>query len=97
MNRLKQAWLALCGKLEPEVRFFAGPASVVKAYGAKVPTVAGLRTHYFLTCEQAHAAWPGREVRRVEIIKADGRYFAGRYGLDEIAVQPKAKIKAASA
>lgn len=101
MNRLKQAWLALCGKLEPEevrVLDILGPASVVNAYRVDVSSPIGIiRRLYFLTCEQAHGAWSGCEVRKVEVIKADGRYFSGRYGLDEIVVQPKAKIKAASA
>jgi hypothetical protein len=45
MTRLKQAWLALCGKLEPEVRIervpVVGEASLAKAYVVYVPDKGG--------------------------------------------------------
>lgn len=97
MTRLKQAWLALCGKLEPEVRYERIPvfgdailASVFRA--TRHDGLGGRRHRFFQTCEQAHADMPGCEVVRMEAIKADGRYFSGSYGLSEINIQPKPKV-----
>lgn len=96
MSRLKQAWLALCGKL-PEAREVRvpviGAAHVVPVYCAtRHDGLGGKHCSYYLTCEQAHSERPGCEVSRVEAIKIGDRYFGGRWGLDAIIVHSKPKV-----
>jgi hypothetical protein len=97
MNRLKQAWLALCGKLEPvrvEVPVpVIGPAHLAPIYCATTHNGLGGKGYtFYLTCEQAHLGHPGCEVSKTEAIKIGDRYFGGRRGLGEIKVQPKPKV-----
>ena len=105
MNRFQKAWLALVGKLEPEVREVPVPGEAVKADlyrvsvpdkdSAKIETFGGTiyymnhEPFYFSTCEQAHTAHPGLMVERVQAILVGGKHFVGK--VSPVIVQPKPK------
>lgn len=103
MNRIKQAWLALTGRLEPEV--VPGPPVNVEdvtlykvdcspyaldAVCRSLDLWKAMNT-YHLSCEAAFAATGGAELLHVEAEKAvrvGSRYFRA---LSEIEVEPKPK------
>jgi hypothetical protein len=101
MTRLKKAWLALCGELEPREVF--SDCVVVKAYritdwnyhfgGGMVRSYPGAR-RYYETCTQAYATEPGRRVDEVNVLKAGGQLFvlSDKAWMREIQLQPKPKI-----
>ena len=101
--RIKQAWLALCGRLKPEVREVVrevpvpGEAVRVKLYHAAYEVRYWMEEkpapkwngNIYLTCEQAHSECPGAKVTAHEAIKVGDVYFSG-YTVNN--VQPKPKI-----
>lgn len=103
MTRLKQAWLALWGKLEPEVRevvkevTLLGTPEQVTLYEV-IPNCysMGSMTHYaaeayFLTCEQAHKEKPGQRVVARTYWRIGDVYFGGLQ-VKPVVVQPKPKV-----
>ncbi len=85
MSRIKQAWQALTGTLEPSV-----PPSIFDVY--EVAWYDGMECknyrHHFRSCEQAHGTHPGKSVARGRAAKVDGSIFALAC---EIKLQPKPK------
>lgn len=106
MTRLKQAWLALCGKLEPEVREVVREVEVPVIGSAQKATLyvnsrepyafylgADDRT-YYLTCQQAHEANPGG-VHKVDALLIGGDYYiSGRLQKVDVSKPKRAKGKA---
>lgn len=89
MTRLKQAWLALCGKLEPEVRVVRAPVlgephivHLYKVWRVLDPSL------YFTTCEQAMEKYGSTE--KVKALSVGGEYFVGNF--ERVVPEPKPKI-----
>lgn len=105
MTRLKQAWLALCGKLEPEVRevkveiptTILGTPEEVVLYEVVIPRRGSYGITYevaecrYLTCEQAHAEHPGSRVVQKSYWRIGDVYLRGLQ-VERVEVQPKPKI-----
>jgi hypothetical protein len=102
MNRLKQAWLALCGKLEPEVRevvkevtLLGTPEQVTLYEVIKSRDMMGYTIETtmarFLACEQAHAEYPGQVVRAKPYYRIGDVYLTGLQ-VEPVYVQPKPKV-----
>ena len=99
-NRLKQAWLALCGKLEREVRYVPNPAewrnfyraAWVRSRAGKSGVIRDTVEEYFHTCEQAHATHPGIAITTVIGFEIDGRTFIAPGAVTPIEVEPKPKV-----
>lgn len=104
MNRIKQAWLALRGELQPEV--VRGPPANVNdttLYQVECSSYAIARVldddysrsilwKFYPTCEAAFLATKGNRslyVEAVDVIKVGDRYFKGT----EVLLQPKPKIE----
>jgi hypothetical protein len=89
MTRLKQAWLALCGKLVPEVRIervpVLGEPHIVHLYLVRRLVE---RDVYFTTCEQAMEKHYSAE--KVMAVVVGGEHFVGH--LERVTVEPKPKI-----
>jgi hypothetical protein len=100
MTRLKQAWLALCGRLEPTIRYVPNPAEWRNYYKAEWTSVTFgksgpiKRTHaeYFQSCQQAHEFNPGVAVTVVIGFEIDGKHYIAPGAVKPIEVQPKPKI-----
>lgn len=109
MNRIKQAWLALTGRLEPET--VAGPPANVEPvtlYKVRCsphsselvfgdPDLSRVWGTYHLSCEAAFAAIGGESLLHVEAedaVRVGNRYFATH---SELKVskpkRPKGKVR----
>jgi hypothetical protein len=105
MTRLKQAWLALCGKLEPEVRevevvreqMILGTPEEVTLYEVIKREHRVYSCGYdsviarYLTCEQAHAEHPSRIVQAKRYWRIGSTYLSG-LRVEHVTVEPKPKI-----
>jgi hypothetical protein len=104
MNRLKQAWLALCGKPEVrevvrevirEVPVFGEPGAIVLYRVTTKLWYEGYTTkceyEYFATCEQAHATHPDTSVVNVKALRIGSECWVAEK-LQAITVQPKPKV-----
>ena len=106
MNRFRNAWLALAGRLEPQTveRVVIGDASTTDLYAVWVPDKNGdsIRTmggsiifrdgeyRYYPTCEQAHKAHPEQAVSTRRAVIIGGQHFVGEF--NAVKVQPKPKV-----
>ncbi len=75
MSRIKQAWQALTGTLEPSAP--SGPPMMFDVYQVYWYDGMELRNHlyFFETCQQAHATHPNREVAQVKVVKVGREIF----------------------
>ncbi len=98
MSRIKQAWQALTGTLDREIRYLPDPESWGNVYAVHwrkiIPTKGGPMVRpsveYFSSCQQALVEHPDKAVQIEVAVHFDGRTFTVG-GMTEIQVQPKPK------
>jgi hypothetical protein len=107
MSRFKKAWLALTGRLEPEVREIVrtvpvlGDASIATLYqvmrhNQNVDGEWITESDFYTTCEQAHAAHPNSAVFKTKGIRVGKEYWVAEK-LKQAHVTPKPKRPKGSA
>lgn len=98
MNRFRKAYLALMGRLEPEVREIqvkvpcVGEPFLATLYHAQWRNGVWLgedNRDYYLTCEQAHAEHPNEPIEKLIAVRIGGEYFTG--SIRNVQVKPKPK------